>query len=226
MDIEKYRTFVTAAECTSFARAAEKLFLTTPTVAKHIAALERDMGTKLFERCPQGIRLTEEGQQRLALAQQIVSCYDSLNHMNVGRTLEIYSVPCLEKIGVPSYLSGFALARPEISVELTECHGTDIFDALVNRKCELAFLSSIFADQNILESISIFNDRLSIAVGENHPLAKREWITLGELRNEEKGIVHGNHTPQFNVDEACLAVGTACMAQMAWDYLESRAAGG
>ena len=44
---------------------------------------------------------------------------------------------------------------------------------------------------------------------------------LGALgvRNEEKGIVHGNHTPRFDVDEACLTVGAACMAQMAWDYL-------
>lgn len=44
---------------------------------------------------------------------------------------------------------------------------------------------------------------------------------LGALgvRNEEKGIIYGNHTPQFAVDESCLAVGAACMAQMAWDYL-------
>lgn len=44
---------------------------------------------------------------------------------------------------------------------------------------------------------------------------------LGALgvRNEEKGIIHGNHTPRFCVDEACLPVGAACLAQMAWDYL-------
>lgn len=44
---------------------------------------------------------------------------------------------------------------------------------------------------------------------------------LGALgvRNEEKGIVCGNHNPNFQVDEACLTVGAATMAQMAWDYL-------
>ncbi len=44
---------------------------------------------------------------------------------------------------------------------------------------------------------------------------------LGALgvRNEKKGIVHGNHTPYFDVDEECLWIGAACMAQMAWDSL-------
>ena len=120
MDIEKYRTFVTAAESNSFASAAEKLFLTTPTVTKHIYALEREMGVSLFERTAQGVRLTEEGEKRIALARQIVACYDALNNMNAGRVLELYSIPCLEKIGVPGYLSGFAMARPEISVALTK----------------------------------------------------------------------------------------------------------
>lgn len=47
---------------------------------------------------------------------------------------------------------------------------------------------------------------------------------LGALgvRNEREGIVHGNHTPRFAVDEECLWVGAACMAQMAWTYLNER----
>lgn len=46
---------------------------------------------------------------------------------------------------------------------------------------------------------------------------------LGALgvRNEAAGIVYGNHNPRFAVDERCLTVGAACMAQMAWDYLNS-----
>ncbi len=45
---------------------------------------------------------------------------------------------------------------------------------------------------------------------------------LGALgvRNEQKGIIYGNHTPRFAVDEECLRVGAAAMAQMAWEYLE------
>lgn len=174
MDIEKYRTFITAAECTSFASAAEKLFLTTPTVTKHIYALEREMGVSLFERTPQGVRLTEEGEKRIELARQIVSCYDALNNMNAGKTLELFSIPCLEKIGVPGYLHGFAMARPEINVSLTERHGTALIEDLLNRRCEIAFIGNVYARMDELESIEIFNEKVCLAVSSAHPLAKRE----------------------------------------------------
>ena len=184
MDIEKYRTFITAADCSSFASAAEKLFLTTPTVTKHISALEREMGVSLFERTAQGVRLTGEGEKRVGLAKQIVACYDALNNMNAGRALELYSIPCLEKIGVPGYLRGFAKARPEISISLTERHGTALVDDLKNRRCEIAFIGNAYACGEELESIELFNEKLRIALSTEHPLAGRECISLGELRDE------------------------------------------
>lgn len=184
MDIEKYRTFITAADCTSFASAAEKLFLTTPTVTKHISALEREMGVSLFERTAQGVRLTGEGKKRVDLAKQIVSCYDALNSMNAGRALELYSVPCLEKIGVPAYLRGFAVSRPEISISLTERHGAALAEDLVNHRCELAFIGSAYAPIEQLDSIRLFNDRICVALSAEHPLAKRRRIRLSELRDE------------------------------------------
>ncbi len=39
-------------------------------------------------------------------------------------------------------------------------------------------------------------------------------------RNAEKGIVNGNHTSIFDIDENCLPIGSACLTQTAWDYLE------
>lgn len=47
---------------------------------------------------------------------------------------------------------------------------------------------------------------------------------LGALgvRNEAKGITSGNHTPQFDIDEESLWVGTACLSQAVWDYLKQQ----
>lgn len=184
MDIERYRTFVVAAECTSFAKAADRLFLSAPTVTKHISALEHEMGIKLFERTTQGIRLSAEGEKRLPLARQLVSCYDGLNIMNTDQNLEIYTIPCIEKVGLPEFISGFLLKRPEITISISECHGTEIMDALLACRCELAFMGSVYADNNNLEYMEIFHERVCIAVSENHPLAYRESVSLAELQEE------------------------------------------
>lgn len=184
MDIERYRTFVVAAECTSFAKAADRLFLSAPTVTKHISALEHEMGIKLFERTNQGIHLSAEGKKRLPLARQLVYCYDGLNMMNQDQNLEIYSVPCIEKIGLPEFLSGFLLKRSEFSVSINECHSTEIIDALLAGRCELAFMGSSCADRNDLDCMEIFHERVCVAVSENHPFAYRKSVSLLELAEE------------------------------------------
>ena len=56
------KTFLCVADCGSFNRAAEKLFLSPPSVMKQINALEKHLELKLLERTSQGIRLTAAGQ--------------------------------------------------------------------------------------------------------------------------------------------------------------------
>ncbi|MEQ8233301.1 MAG: LysR family transcriptional regulator [Gammaproteobacteria bacterium] len=61
MDTELARTFLTVIERGSFVRAAEHLHLTQSSVSARIAALERELGCRLFVRNRAGIRLTTEG---------------------------------------------------------------------------------------------------------------------------------------------------------------------
>ena len=58
--------FVTAAEAHSFTAAARRLEVSVPAIAKLITALERQLGTSLFDRSAQGIELTADGQAYLA----------------------------------------------------------------------------------------------------------------------------------------------------------------
>ncbi|MBR2639153.1 MAG: LysR family transcriptional regulator, partial [Oscillospiraceae bacterium] len=58
---EYLKTFICAAECGSFAKAAEALFLSPNAVKKRIGCLEESLGFLLFERNLKGIRLTPAG---------------------------------------------------------------------------------------------------------------------------------------------------------------------
>jgi len=207
MDIEKYRTFITAADCSSFASAAEKLFLTTPTVTKHISAIEREMGVSLFERRAQGVRLSSEGEKRVELARQIVAAYDALNKMNAGKTLEVFSIPCLEKIGVPGILRGFAMARPEIGVQLTERHGCALMDDLLNRRCEIAFLGNVYARTDGLDSVEIFNEKVCLAMSSEHPLASNGRVSLKELCSENFIMMLPETGMPAYYEKCCLSCG-------------------
>jgi len=72
MDLRHVRYVVAVAERGSFTRAAEAAFVTQPTLSAAIAALEAEIGTRLFERGRQGARLTEAGQRFLPRAKAML----------------------------------------------------------------------------------------------------------------------------------------------------------
>ena len=62
MDHTVLQSFLTVAECGSFSKAAERLFISSTAVMKQINGLEEEIGVKLFARTNRGLTLTEAGQ--------------------------------------------------------------------------------------------------------------------------------------------------------------------
>src|SRR5210317_775024 len=77
--LKQLRAFCQAAQTGSISQAAEKIFLSQPTVSLQIQALERELESKLFERRGPKIRLTPEGEILLKLAMPLVEGMDKLH---------------------------------------------------------------------------------------------------------------------------------------------------
>lgn len=78
MDNHQLRTFVVVAQEGSITRAAERLFLSQPAISAHIKALESSLDLTLFERTPQGMRLTLDGQRILLKAEETLQAHQDL----------------------------------------------------------------------------------------------------------------------------------------------------
>src|SRR4030081_413434 len=76
MDPRRLLTFRVVAHQRSFSRAARELALSQPSVSNQVAQLERELGTRLLERRPGGLRLTREGQILLEHADAIANRFE------------------------------------------------------------------------------------------------------------------------------------------------------
>jgi LysR family nitrogen assimilation transcriptional regulator len=65
MELEQIKIFAVVAECGSFKKAADRLYVSHSTVSRSVSALERELGTFLFRRDCRGVTLTEAGKELL-----------------------------------------------------------------------------------------------------------------------------------------------------------------
>jgi DNA-binding transcriptional LysR family regulator len=88
LEPERLRAFVTVAEAGNFTRAAERLYLTQPTVSIQVRRLEESIGRSLFDRNTQFVRLTSDGEAMLGYARELLAV--------LGRARRQFAQPPLE----------------------------------------------------------------------------------------------------------------------------------
>jgi DNA-binding transcriptional LysR family regulator len=126
MNLRQLEYFVAIAEAGSVTRAAERLFVSQPSLSQQMLALERELGGALLERLPQGVRLTAAGQGLLPEARATIRHAERARHA-VRSALELeaaqleIAVATSTAAGIlPSVLRTWQLEYPRIEISLLE----------------------------------------------------------------------------------------------------------
>jgi LysR family glycine cleavage system transcriptional activator len=126
------RAFESAARNASFTRAANELFVTQGAVSRHVAALERWFGTKLFRRTQRGIELTAKGGAYFRVVKgaldQIDHATRQLQHSPDENLLRLKLPPTFAIRWLVPRLARFHAQHRGIDVQITTSHDTADFD--------------------------------------------------------------------------------------------------
>jgi DNA-binding transcriptional LysR family regulator len=181
------RAFCQVARLGSVSRAAEALFLSQPAVTLQLQALERDLGSTLFERIGRRFSLTREGQVLYELARPLVEGLDGLDgefrsklkglqagelHVAAGSSTILYLLPALVR--------AFRDQHPEVQLVLHNVTGQDGLGLLRSDAVDLAVGSMLDVPTDLAYApVYSFDPMLICPPG--HPLAEKTDLRLEDL---------------------------------------------
>ena len=186
--LKQLRAFCHAAQTGSISEAAERVFLSQPTVSLQVQALERELDTILFERRGPKIRLTPEGAILLKLAQPLVEGMDKLHEtfsaqqglLEAGE-LNIAAGESTILYVLPGPIKRFSDTYPKIRIKLHNVTGgRDGLSRLRANEADLAVgAMPEVPDDIIYKPIITYGPALIVPL--DHPLADREKVTLKDI---------------------------------------------
>lgn len=226
MKLEQLSSFEAVARMGHFTRAAEELFLAQPSLSRQIAALEADLGTKLFRRGPAGVTLTDAGEVLLPIARRMLADarfareqMDELAGLRRGH-VRLGAPPTLCVSLVSDVLAAFRAAHPGVDLHITEAGSRSLVDALNENALDLALMVTRGTEPSVpgTELIPLLSEELVVisAAGSPLPQQAREQqggsrtpteITLAELAQIPQVAFNRSYDLRLATDAAFSASG-------------------
>jgi len=211
MELRHLRYFIAAAEEQHFGRASDRLHVTRPAVSQIIADLEDEIGASLFERSPQGVKLTAAGSTLLPKLQSIMEdlteAFTLTRRVAEGKsgalTIAYGSLTLLHPI-FQATIKQFRASCPDVTLCPVELLSSQQPQALADGKIDAGFMhfgplsalsninrnAGVLAqDKTVLEWYRIQTGGLGVMLAPDHRLASREALALAELAGEQFVVV-------------------------------------
>ena len=186
MELRQLRYFAKAAETLNFSHAANCLNIAQSSLSQQIKQLEDELGTQLFIRDSHSIRLTEAGEEMLPFALRTIHdaevCADRIRDLRkmLTGTLNIGVTHSFSPILTESVIY-FIKTYPKIKVNIVYKQMNELMELLSNHELDFVLAFKPIHPLPNVESHILFQNTLSAIVGNNHPLASKDKVSISEL---------------------------------------------
>ena len=186
MRVEQLRHFVILSEELNYLAAAERLYISQPSLSKSIQAIERELGVQLVNRGTRHVSLTDTGLTFLEHAKRICREYEQAMEELRGKKaahMVVEVMPLTFQEEIADMLADFSQDHSEIHMRILEKENQETVARLKRGEIDLAIMRYEREDEQ-LRVIPMFSNRIILAVGRNHPLAGRNAVSLAEVGEE------------------------------------------
>ncbi len=189
MELRHLRYFVSVGEEEHYGRAAERLHVAQPALSRQIQDLENEIGFRLFERLPRGVRLSAAGELFLTDARRILQEVEEakLRAERVAKgmagTLRIGFMETLSWHGVvPDALRRFRKHQPDVELQLHAMRSLLQIEAVRSDRLDAGFVFSATHMEGNLAQRLVARYKTILAAPKGHSLTKRSNLRLRDLQ--------------------------------------------
>ena len=208
MTITQLQYVLAVAKYQNFTLAAEKTFVTQPTLSMQIQKLEDELGVLIFDRNKKPIILTEIGKKIVSQAKNIV--YESqrikdIVHQQkgyVGGDFKLGIIPTVMPTLLPMFLKNFIKRYPEINLKIEEQNTSTIIQKLKDGYLDAAIAATPLEDDDIRERI-LYYEPFVAYIPLNHRLYSNKKIDASDLNMGDILLLEDGHCFRDGVINLC-----------------------
>jgi LysR family hydrogen peroxide-inducible transcriptional activator len=208
MTITQLQYVLAVAEHQNFTLAAEKCFVTQPTLSMQIQKIEEELGVTIFNRSKKPIQLTEIGAKIVNQAKNIVNESNRIKDIvdqqkgYVGGEFRIGIIPTVMPTLLPMFIASFQKKYPKVQLIIEELNTSDIITRLKNGHLDAAIAATPLDDDKIKE-IVLYYEPFVAYVPENHPLYAKKTLTPSDLNPSEILLLRDGHCFRQSILNLC-----------------------
>lgn len=198
MNLRDLKYIIAVAETQHFGKAAERCFVSQPTLSGQIKKLEEELGVAIFERTNRSVSITPIGNAILEHARLIMEQADVIEQLALAHQdplagpLRIGAIPTLSPYLMPLILLPLKQQHPQLKLVLSEEMTDRLLDRLRNHEIDAALLATA-VDEPDLETIPLFDEPFWLAHPRDHAFYNKETITRADLENTELLLLSEGH---------------------------------
>jgi LysR family transcriptional regulator, hydrogen peroxide-inducible genes activator len=211
MNLKDLKYLVALADTGHFGKAAERTFVSQPTLSAQLKKLEAYLGVKLVERQPKNVQLTEVGKQIVVRARRMLDEGDEIVALARSNTdpfagkLKVALIPTIGPYLLPRVMQKIRKGLPHLGLMLYEYQTEALLKRLRDGEIDLGIMA-LPAIADGIESRALYEENFTVALPNNHPLAAKTSIKVQDLKGHTLLLLEDGHCLRDQALEVCSRV--------------------
>lgn len=208
MTITQLKYVLAVAEYKNFTVAADKCFVTQPTLSMQIQKIEEELSIQIFDRTKKPIQLTDIGLKIVSQAKNIVNEADRIQDIVeqqkgfIGGEFRLGIIPTIMPTLLPMFLNNFIKKYPKVKLIIEELNTDEIITKLNNGHLDAAIAATPLQEEKIKEIVLYFEPFVAYIPKQHHHFNKQE-IEVADLNIDEILLLQDGHCFRDGILNLC-----------------------